>query len=262
MKKLIINADDFGYSRAVNAGILDAHQYGVLTSATLMANMPGSKQAIQMAIHTPTLGVGCHLMLTIGTPIHKNTKSLVDKDGKFYHYQDYPSVRKNFYDEEIFQEWCAQIDYLIENGVHLTHLDSHHHVHAFPENIEITNAISRKYNLCFRNCNGVEEGTSIPEYTKTQFCYDLMNETALRDLNQSYKENTSNCFDELKKNLHVLPDTMISELMVHPAYVDETLYYNSSFHLQRMREVEVLTDINFKQLIHELDFELIHYGNL
>ena len=48
MKKLIINADDFGYSSGVNAGIMKAYQEGVLTSTTLMGNMPGAKEAVRL----------------------------------------------------------------------------------------------------------------------------------------------------------------------------------------------------------------------
>lgn len=66
MKKVIINADDFGYSAAVNAGIIKAYQDGVLTSTTLMANMSGRDGAIQLAKENQGLGVGGHLVLTCG----------------------------------------------------------------------------------------------------------------------------------------------------------------------------------------------------
>ncbi|MBV9294369.1 MAG: ChbG/HpnK family deacetylase, partial [Acidobacteriaceae bacterium] len=66
MKRLIINADDFGFTRDVNAGIVHAHREGVLTSATLMANGNAFEDAVQLARETPTLDIGCHLVLIEG----------------------------------------------------------------------------------------------------------------------------------------------------------------------------------------------------
>ena len=67
--KLIINADDFGLCRGVNKAVVEAHTTGVLTSATIMANMPASDEAIVIAKKTPTLGVGVHLNVTDGKPL-------------------------------------------------------------------------------------------------------------------------------------------------------------------------------------------------
>ncbi len=58
MGKVIFNSDDFGYSYGVNYGILDAYQRGILTSTTLMANMPGFEHAVKLKKEVPGLGVG------------------------------------------------------------------------------------------------------------------------------------------------------------------------------------------------------------
>ena len=68
--KLIINADDFGYSNGVNYGIIDAFKNGILTSTTCLTNMPGFNHAIQLAKENPNLGIGIHLTLTCGKPLH------------------------------------------------------------------------------------------------------------------------------------------------------------------------------------------------
>ena len=83
MGRLIINADDFGYCKGVNMGIIEAHQNGVLTSTTLMAGMPGFDQAVNLAKKNPGLGVGVHLTLTCGYPVSKDLQTIVDDKGAF-----------------------------------------------------------------------------------------------------------------------------------------------------------------------------------
>ncbi|WP_181454459.1 ChbG/HpnK family deacetylase [Paenibacillus dendritiformis] len=68
-KYLNMNADDFGYSEPVNTGIMEAHSFGIVTSSSLMANMPAFQQAVGWALRTPSLGVGLHFNLTCGTAI-------------------------------------------------------------------------------------------------------------------------------------------------------------------------------------------------
>jgi predicted glycoside hydrolase/deacetylase ChbG (UPF0249 family) len=68
-RALIVNGDDFGLTPGVNTGILEAHLRGILTSASLFANAPSTEEAILIARRTPTLGIGCHLMLVDGYPL-------------------------------------------------------------------------------------------------------------------------------------------------------------------------------------------------
>lgn len=82
MGKVIFNSDDFGYSYGVNYGILDAYQRGILTSTTLMANMPGFEHAVKLKKEVPGLGVGVHLTLTCGKPLLENVDSLTE-GGRF-----------------------------------------------------------------------------------------------------------------------------------------------------------------------------------
>ena len=91
MNKLIINSDDFGYSRAINHAIIDTHQEGILTSTTLMTNTPGFEHAIKLAKENPKLGVGVHLVLTFLKPLSQDVPSLVDEKGDFYRPDAYRS---------------------------------------------------------------------------------------------------------------------------------------------------------------------------
>jgi hypothetical protein len=66
LKKLIVNADDFGFTRDVNSGIVEAHRRGILTATTLMANGAAFDEAVRLSRENPELDIGCHLVLVGG----------------------------------------------------------------------------------------------------------------------------------------------------------------------------------------------------
>jgi predicted glycoside hydrolase/deacetylase ChbG (UPF0249 family) len=74
--RLIVNADDFGFTRDVNAGIIEAHRKGILTAATLMANGAAFDDAVKLARSWPTLDVGCHLVLVQGQSVADPSRAL------------------------------------------------------------------------------------------------------------------------------------------------------------------------------------------
>ena len=78
-RRLIVNADDFGRSPGVNRGIVEAHRHGIVSSATLMANLPWSAAAASLADSVPSLGVGLHLNYCYGTPLVPDVATLVAK---------------------------------------------------------------------------------------------------------------------------------------------------------------------------------------
>lgn len=258
MKKLIINADDFGYSSGVNAGIIKSYKEGILTSATLMANMPGAREAVDLAKKNPGLGVGVHLVLTTGKPIIKKN-NLSDDQNHFYQLNDYKKARKKMSKADIINEWSAQIDYLLQLGLKPTHFDSHHHVHFFEENQEITFAISKKYHLPFRNSYGTEDFPKLKFNAINKLLLDMMNTPKIRDMSRPYDSLKAECLKELQETLNKAIDVNILELMVHPAFVDEHLLQNSSFNIQRVREVEVLTDPSIEKLIKQNKYELVNF---
>ena len=81
--KLIVNADDFGISKAVTLGILEAHKNGIVKSTTLMCNMEDAEYAANLSKNYNDLGVGIHFVLTVGKPLSKDVQSLVDENGNF-----------------------------------------------------------------------------------------------------------------------------------------------------------------------------------
>ena len=138
MSRLIVNADDFGLTSGVNRAIAELHAAGAVTSATLMARASAASEAIEIARSTPTLGVGCHIVLVDGTPVLPPDRiaSLIDaRSGHFHSTLSafLPRLLTGRIDSsEIEAEATAQIALLQNRGLDLTHIDTHKHTHMFP----------------------------------------------------------------------------------------------------------------------------------
>ncbi len=144
MRRLIINADDFGLTAGVNRAIVEAHEGGIVTSATLMANGQAFDEAVSLAQSRPRLGVGCHIVLVDGAPLVRETAtdSLLDPRSRT---AGAPRFREGISKfaalaltgrlapDEIEAEAVAQIGKLQSSGIAVTHLDSHKHTHVFPQ---------------------------------------------------------------------------------------------------------------------------------
>jgi predicted glycoside hydrolase/deacetylase ChbG (UPF0249 family) len=137
VRRLIVNADDFGLTLGVNRAVMELYQKDVLTSATLMARAPATEDAVALALKTPTLGVGCHIVLVDGEPqlpVHEIPTLVDQKTGRFY-----PSLGAflgrlllgRIRSGEIEAEAEAQIASLESRGLRLTHFDTHKHTHMF-----------------------------------------------------------------------------------------------------------------------------------
>jgi hopanoid biosynthesis associated protein HpnK len=137
VSRLIVNADDFGLTPGVNRAIVKLHAAGLVTSTSLMARAGATDEAIELACATPSLGVGCHVVLVDGEPILPPEKipSLVDK--RTGHFLDSLAAfllrlfTGRIRAEEIEAETAAQIALLQQRGVRLTHIDTHKHAHMF-----------------------------------------------------------------------------------------------------------------------------------
>ncbi|MDR3727138.1 MAG: ChbG/HpnK family deacetylase [Terracidiphilus sp.] len=138
MSHLIVNADDFGLTAGVNRAVMELHTAGVLTSTTLMARAAATSEAVSMARATPSLGVGCHVVLVDGDPVlpAKEIPSLLDpRTGRFHATLGAFLPRLltgRIRSAEIQAEAVAQIAQLQSAGVTLSHIDTHKHVHMFP----------------------------------------------------------------------------------------------------------------------------------
>lgn len=135
MRRLIINADDFGLTAGVNRAVAEANRSGVLTSATIMANALAFAEAAALARSQPGLRTGCHVVLIDGDPVSANLPTLTNGSGRFRtSLKEFAlaAVRRQISTDEIQQETEAQIRKIQSQGIALTHVDSHKHTHMFP----------------------------------------------------------------------------------------------------------------------------------
>jgi predicted glycoside hydrolase/deacetylase ChbG (UPF0249 family) len=138
VSRLIVNADDFGLTAGINRAIAELHAAGAVTSATLMARASATAEAIEIARSTPTLHVGCHVVLVDGTPVLPSHRipSLIDpRTGNFRTTLSAFLTRLltgQIAPAEIEAEAAAQIALLENRGLKLTHIDTHKHTHMFP----------------------------------------------------------------------------------------------------------------------------------
>ncbi|WP_195266036.1 MULTISPECIES: chitin disaccharide deacetylase [unclassified Clostridium] len=241
--KLIINADDFGFSRGVNYGIIDAYRNGVVRSTSIMAGMPGFDHAVELLEECPNLGCGVHLTLSAYKPVLDSHKTIVDENGFFYKRINPDEDVEGFDLEEIYKEFCAQIEKVKSRGIEITHLDSHHHVHTFEFLKPVMEKLLEKYNLPIRG----------------GLCYELDYDKIIPYDGLFYNETVNiDAFKQLKSKLEKYE---ILETMSHPAYVDSFIMETSSYNIKRAEELKILTSKELKELIESMGIELCNYKN-
>ncbi|HKI25294.1 MAG TPA: ChbG/HpnK family deacetylase [Candidatus Sulfotelmatobacter sp.] len=139
MRRLIVNADDFGFTAGVNRAIVEAHTRGVVTSSTLMANGGAFADAVELSKSVPRLSIGCHVVLIDGQPVvaseqiaslTKPTRAQEFRDGlKSFAAR---AIAGRLTAEEISAEATAQIRKIQATGITVSHFDTHKHTHIFP----------------------------------------------------------------------------------------------------------------------------------
>jgi chitin disaccharide deacetylase len=136
LRRLIVNADDLGFTSGVNRAIVEAHMRGVVTSSTLMANGPAFAEAAQLAKTVPKLSVGCHVVLTDGEPVlgaeqlPSLTRAAHFRDGMMAFAAR--AIAGGMDAGEITAEAAAQIRKIQSAGIAVSHIDTHKHTHLFP----------------------------------------------------------------------------------------------------------------------------------
>jgi predicted glycoside hydrolase/deacetylase ChbG (UPF0249 family) len=158
-RKIIVNADDFGRSSEVNRAIVEAFDKKIISSSTLMANMPGFEEACELAHSHHLLGkIGVHLNLTEGYPLSEPIRQcsrLCNDTGMLRS----RTTRFRLSKQErlaVEMEIAAQVRACLDHGLHPTHLDSHHHVHTEWAIGAAAIAVARRYGIqairLSRNC--------------------------------------------------------------------------------------------------------------
>lgn len=152
-KRVIVNADDFGFSPGVTEGILRAHRLGIVTSTTIAANMPAAAEAAGRLADAPGLGVGVHLNVCQGPAMSAEGRAaLAGADGLMDSTATQVilgCIRHPSRLAAVMAECEAQIRWALDHGIRPTHLDSHRHVHSFTPVFRRVAALARRYDIRF-----------------------------------------------------------------------------------------------------------------
>ena len=266
MKQLIINSDDYGRTPEISRGIREAHLHGVVTSSTCMMNIPTTAEDIAVALReTPELGLGVHLVLTMGSPISapESVPSITDRNGHFFKYTPLVEQLPNLNMDDVKNEWRAQIEAFVRAaGRKPTHLDSHHHSSYFaPGLFRGMLELAKEYDCAIRFPFTGEISKELEETNKyvpdliqefdpprpDRFVVDFYNERATRE--------------ELLNIISHLSDGT-TEIMCHPGYTDDAFAKESVYNNQRDRELNILTDPSVKEAIQANGIQLITFASL
>jgi len=155
LKWLVVNADDLGLSIGTNLGIEQAHQRGILTSASLFATTPALFHALKIIKRNPKLGVGIHLSLTLGKPVLSPSlvPLLVDKNGDFqssFGKLIIKSLISEKFMEQVTKELTAQVKKLYSLKIKIDHINGQQHFHTIPTIYPLVYRMAKKYKLILR----------------------------------------------------------------------------------------------------------------
>jgi len=251
MKRLIVNADDYGRTPGVNQGTLEAHLKGIVTSVTVMILERAARQGIHLALEqAPRLSLGLHFVITGGgTPAAApSSVPTLAPGGRFV--RNAAELPEPLPADELRRELSAQLA-VFETiaGQPPSHLDSHHHSALHVSVQPVFAQVARERGLPVRAASAGAreqlraEGLRVPDSFLGSFYAD-----------GATREN-------LQMLIEALPDGT-SELMCHPGHPDDELLLGSSYTKERGREVELLCDPEIPQLLDRHGIELIGFDRL
>ena len=250
MPRLIVNADDFGRAPGVSRGIVEAHQHGIVTSTTLMVNLPWSDGAAQLAQSTPTLGVGLHLTFSYGPSVSPDVASLLGDDRRLL--RDLHALQASARADDIDREARAQLQRFVGLMGRLpTHLDSHQHVHTWPQSVEVIARLASEYQIPVRAVDVDHRYHLRTHGVPTTHAF----------INDFYAPGSMTP-EGLLRVLRSLPNRGITELMCHPGY-DDPVLGDSSFRAQREDELRFLCSEDVREAllkagVEPLDYRAVH----
>ena len=290
MKYLIVNADDFGFTRGVNEGIVRAFKSGIVTSTTIMANGDAFEDAVEVALANPALGVGCHLALVGGRPVAPagDVASLIESDGML------PGTltqlmtrlaRGRVLQEHIERELRAQIQRVASAGIIPSHLDSHKHSHTHPSVMKAIARVAAEFGIkrvrnpfesvlapaltgpAARARRGVylkQYGMSVAVAVRARAFRRFARDHAVLTPDFFFGVRLTGLLDaEAIRSIVESLQEGTTELMCHPGvYGQELEQARTRLKQQRQRELDALTDPDLRQAIDGLGVKLISYREL
>jgi predicted glycoside hydrolase/deacetylase ChbG (UPF0249 family) len=258
---LVVNADDFGFTRGVNQGIVEAHRSGILTAATLMATGAAFDHAVELARQNPSLDVGCHLVLVGESPFPRTVLQLT---------RAIALGRIRIYDELI-----AQVRRILDAGLRPSHLDTHKHTHLLPPVLDAVARISEECKIPW-----VRRPFDFPltpagvSWTKkaTSRAFGVVRRRFARVLAARGCRSTDHFAGfqitgrytaaDLARLIRALPEGS-TEFMCHPGFcTDELRAAPTRLKESREKELLALTSTEVRAALHESGVELVSYRAL
>jgi predicted glycoside hydrolase/deacetylase ChbG (UPF0249 family) len=261
VRTLIVNADDFGFTRDVNQGIVEAHQRGILTATTLMATGPAFDDAVRLARENPQLDIGCHLVLVGQPPYPPTVTKLLAAI----------ALRR----VKIYEELSAQVRRIQDAGLKPTHLDTHKHTHLLPPVLDAVARISQEFQIPWVrrpfDFPGHPTGPS-PKQTRTNRAMSLMRSRFSRVLPAHGCRSTDHfsgfgatghySAGYLVALIRALPEGS-TEFMCHPGICgDELRAARTRLKESRQRELDALTDPSVSAALGSAGVRLARYRDL
>lgn len=228
-RRLTVNADDFGWSRSVNRGIVECHVDGIVTSASILAAGTDFDDAVELARQTPTLPLGVHLNFYRGTPVlpPERVSSLVGSDGRFL--GSWKSIvarlaTGRFDLAELEAELRAAIQRVISVGITPVHLNSEKHLHLWPSAFRVVARLAQEFEVpLVRIVHEPFSTRPIPQALSGLSMIDARvarsHGVATPDATIGVTEAPTTLF--ALERLLARPVGYDVELVVHPGYVDE-----------------------------------------
>ncbi|MBV8817830.1 MAG: ChbG/HpnK family deacetylase [Acidobacteriaceae bacterium] len=261
MKQLIVNADDFGFTRDVNAGIVEAHRNGILTATTLMATGEAFEDAVRLARQTPSLDVGCHLVLVGAPGLPANVGALMRS-----------LLRREI---RIYDELVKQIRRIMDAGIEPTHLDTHKHTHLMPPVLSAVARSSEEFHIPWvrrpfdfpAQANGIGVGKRLvsrsfglvrPRFQKTLSAHGCR----MTDHFAGFRITGRYDAAELARLIEQLPEGS-TEFMCHPGFcTDELRGAQTRLKESREQELRALTSAEVRRAIESASVKLSNYRTL
>ena len=234
MRTLIVNADDLGLSRSVSQGILQAHDRGIVTSASLLVNTPGFEFTVPRMRKRSRLSVGLHFNLSLAAPVSppETVPTLVDDEGRFARQPEDHTA--HWAAEDIRRELGAQMQRLERTGMAITHLDTHGQVDRNDRVLSILLDQARRSNI---PCRGDRRAEVVAAGVATTA-------RVIRDPHFHLPDGHVHVYQHLTN----LPDG-VTELVCHPGRVDRTLRRLSPWTEQRAGELHTFTAPLLRQVV-------------
>lgn len=281
MRKIIINADDFGIHESVNLGILYGHTCGAISSATIMATGKAFEHAVALSAENPDLGVGIHLTLVGECPAASLDKvsSLIDEHGRLPRL--YPQFLRKLIQgsirlDEVRIELEAQITKVMQAGLKPTHLDSHQHMHVVPGVIDLVIDLARQYQIHairipaepllflggFPATTGRFIGRGGLSILAQKARYKVI-QKGLKTTNHFYGMLAGGSMTEpyLLEVVQQLP-LGVTEIMMHPGQDDHAMKSQYGWNYNWQAELAAVTGTKLQQILAERKIAVISFRGL